>query len=375
MLSGKSAIHQIDSFDIRRYSCKYGGEAGDFKRAQLLNLNGRRLDRASHLLIQASREALEESGMYHRISDDPVLVSLGTTLGGMISGELFHREVIARELGRARISLLSDYLAHCQALNLFREFKLHGDFRIFSSACASGTNAIGQAFRSLQFGEYNIAICGGYDTMTEFTFAGFNSLMAISPSHCRPFDKNRDGLVLGEGAGILLLEELEHAKERGAPIMCEVLGYGESSDGYHMTGPDPDGTGAALAISGALKDACLKSVDYINAHGTGTLLNDAMESKAIFSAFGDKAADIPVSSIKPMIGHLLGAAGAVEIIASIFAICERSLPPNINFETHDPGCPLHIVKAPEKRHIRTVLSNSFGFGGANASLIIGEWQR
>jgi 3-oxoacyl-[acyl-carrier-protein] synthase II len=288
---------------------------------------------------------------------------------------MFHKEVLVKGLNRARLSLLSDYMAHNQAINLLREFKLRGDFRMFSNACASGTNAIGQAFRSLQSGHYDVAICGGFDTMSEFTFAGFNSLMAVSPSLCRPFDMNRDGLVLGEGAGILVLEELKHAEKRGVSIIGEVKGYGETSDGYHMTSPAPDGKGAAAAIIKALKDAGLKSVDYINAHGTGTKLNDSMESMAISVAFGKRSSEIPVSSIKPMIGHLLGAAGAVEAIVSLFAINDNMLPPNINFETPDPDCPLNIVAAADlKCDISTVLSNSFGFGGSNASIILSEYR-
>jgi 3-oxoacyl-[acyl-carrier-protein] synthase II len=375
MLSGKSGVHDIKTFEVTQYRGKSGGEAIGFKSASLFRLDGRRLDRASHLLIQAAREAFDESGIIGTIQGKPILLSLGTTLGGMLSGEMFHREVMAKGLSRARVSLLSDYVAHNQSINLLREFGLHGDFRIFSNACASGTNAIGQAFKSLQSGEFDAAICGGYDTMCEFTFAGFNSLMAVSPGLCRPFDKNRDGLVLGEGAGILVLEELNLALGRSAKILGEVRGYGESSDGYHMTSPDPEGRGAAEAISGALKDAGLSSVDYINAHGTGTPLNDAMESRAILRAFGERGMGIPVSSIKPMIGHMLGAAGAVEAIAALFAIGDKILPPNINFETPDPECPLAIVRSPiPKTGLRTVLSNSFGFGGSNASLILGEYH-
>jgi len=374
MLAGMSAIAEVRAFDSSRYWGKQGGEARDFKEAVFSNIDSRRLDRASHLLIQAAREALEEAGIAEILRNTPVLASLGTTLGGMISGELFHKEVIEKGLGRARISLLDDYLAHRQAINLFRELRLRGDFRIFSNACASGTNAVGQAFRSLQSGEYNIAICGGYDTMSEFVFAGFNSLMAVSPTLCRPFDKNRDGLVLGEGAGILILEELQHALARGAYIIGEVKGYGESSDGYHMTSPDPEGRGAAAAIIMALEDAGFCQVDYINAHGTGTPLNDVMESRAIYIAFGKKAPEIPVSSIKPMIGHLLGAAGAVEAIASLFAIRGKKLPPNINLDFPDPYCPLNIVAVPHcSCNITNVLSNSFGFGGSNASIILGEY--
>lgn len=373
ILAGESAIRDIKAFDSRKYRGKQGGEAQEFVTTDLHNLDGRRLDRASHLLVHAAREALTEAGICDTIGSTRVLVSLGTTLGGMLSGQGFHAEVLEKGLHKARFSLLSDHLAGCQAMNLFREFRLGGDFRVLSDACASGTNAIGHAFRSLRSGEYDIAICGGYDTMSEFTFAGFNSLMVVSPGLCRPFDKNRNGLVLGEGSGILVLEELEHAIKRGATIIGEVKGYGESSDGYHMTSPDPSGKGAAAAICGALEDAGRPQIDYINAHGTGTALNDAVESRAIALAFGDRAAEIPVSSIKPMTGHLLGAAGAVEAIVALFAIKHKTAPPNINFETPDPECALNVVTGIHKQYdISTVISNSFGFGGSNAAIVFGE---
>lgn len=374
IFAGISGIDEITSFDAKKYRGKRGGEAREFSTAHLNTLDAKRLDRASHLLIQAAHEALTDAGISDAIKDRPVLLSLGTTLGGMLSGERFHREVLEKGLERSRPSLLADYLAHSQAINLFKEFGLRGDFRVLSNACASGTNAIGHAFNSLRCGEYDIALCGGYDTMSEFTFAGFNSLMAVTPHLCRPFDKNRDGLVLGEGAGILILEEMGNAVKRGATILGEVIGYGESSDAYHMTSPDPSGKGAAAAITRALEDAGQPAIDYINAHGTGTHLNDAMESRAIALAFGEQTPEIPVSSVKPLIGHLLGAAGAVEAIVSLLAIGHKSLPPNINFETPDPECALNISTEPGMQYdVKSALSNSFGFGGLNASIIFREY--
>jgi 3-oxoacyl-[acyl-carrier-protein] synthase II len=370
--AGKSGIREIVSFDTSGYRCRTGGEATDFAAAPLRNLDSRRLDRASHLLIHAAGEALAEAGLTSDIKNIPLLLSLGTTLGGMLSGEAFHRDVVERGIQRARLSLLSDYLAHAQAINLFREMKLKGDFLIFSNACASGTNAIGHAFNSIRQGKYNAAICGGYDTMSEFTFAGFSSLMAMTGTLCRPFDKDRDGLVLGEGAGILVLEELEHAGRRSARILGELSGYGESTDAHHMTSPDLSGLSAAAALTKALRDASNPAIDYINAHGTGTKYNDDMETMAILIALGEKAIEIPVSSIKPMIGHLLGGAGAVEAIISLLSIIHKTLPPSLNYVTPDPKCSLNIVLRPRASEIRTVLSNSFGFGGSNASLIIKE---
>jgi 3-oxoacyl-[acyl-carrier-protein] synthase II len=373
MSAGKSGIREIQSFDPSKYRGKCGAEVRGFTFPDVEKLKKVRLDRASLLLIHAVRQALVQAGVDGSIQNEDVLVSLGTTLGGMLSGEAFHREVIQRGLERARVSLTSDYLAHYQPVNVMREFNLRGDTVSFSNACASGTNAIGYGYRCIRSGEYGVAVCGGYDTMSEFTFAGFNALMAVSPTLCRPFDRKRDGLVLGEGAGIVVLEEMHHALDRGADILAEVAGYGESADAYHLTSPDPSGRLASKAMNNALEDAGCPEIDYINAHGTGTELNDVMEARAIRLSFGDRAGSIPVSSIKPMVGHILGGAGAVEAIVSILVIRHKVLPPNLHYETPDHECDLHIVRESTGRDVKTVLSNSFGFGGANASLILGEY--
>lgn len=371
--SGISSIGKITSFDSSKYRGKLGGEAKEFHAALIHNINGKRLDRASHLLIHSAREALSDAGIIDEAKSIPILLSLGTTLGGMLSGELFHKEALEKGLDRARLSVLSDYYADCQATNLFQEFELKGDFLVFSNACASGANAVGYAFNSIREGKYNLAVCGGYDTMSEFAFAGFNSLMAATPSLCMPFDKQRDGLVLGEGAGIMILEELEHALNRKSLIYGEIIGYGESSDAYHITSPEPSGRAASVAITKAWTDAGKPVIDYINAHGTGTKYNDVMETNAIIKALGESAREIPVSSIKPMIGHLLGGAGAVEAIISLLSMMYKTLPPNINYNTPDPECNLYIVTKAAGHNIKTVLSNSFGFGGSNASIIIREY--
>ncbi|MEK6623010.1 MAG: beta-ketoacyl-[acyl-carrier-protein] synthase family protein [Planctomycetota bacterium] len=372
--AGVSGIRRITSFDSSKYRGKTGGEAGDLRDiTPLYHLKEKRLDRASYLLIHTTREALSDAQIGTAIKDVPVLLSLGTTLGGMLSGEIFHKEVIERGLNRARISHVFDYLAHYQAINLFKELELKGDYFILSNACASGTDAIGHAFNAIRQGAYDVAICGGYDVMSEFSFAGFNSLMAITPTLCMPFDKKREGLVLGEGAGILVLEEAGYAVRRNARILGEIAGYGASADACHLTSPEPSGTGAAIAINKALKDAGYPQIDYINAHGTGTKYNDIMETNAIVRVFGDAAREIPVSSIKPMIGHLLGGAGAVEAIVSLLSIIHKTLPPNINYKTPDPECALNIVTEPLESDVKTVLSNSFGFGGSNASIIIREY--
>jgi 3-oxoacyl-[acyl-carrier-protein] synthase II len=372
--AGESSIGEITAFDTGSYRGRLGGQIRDFTGTPVSRLRVGRLDRASHLLICAAKEALGSADL--NIPDCDCFLSLGTTLGGMLSGEAFHKEVIEKGISRARVSKTTDYLAHCQAVNLFREFGLTGDYAMFSDACASSANAIGHAFGVISSGRYDVAVAGGYDTMSEFTFAGFNSLMAVTPEVCRPFDKNRSGLVLGEGAGILVMEELAHALRRNAAVYCEITGYGVASDAYHMTSPDPSGAGAANAMHCALKDAGFPDIGYINAHGTATKYNDSMEARAISKVFfSDKNAGIPVSSIKPMIGHLLGAAGAVEAVLSIQALIDKWLPPNINYITPDPECDfLNIVTVGRAAEIGAVLTNSFGFGGSNAALIFEEYR-
>jgi 3-oxoacyl-[acyl-carrier-protein] synthase II len=271
----------------------------------------------------------------------------------------------------ARPSRVVGHLAQSQAIQLMEEFFIPGAPRVFLNACASGANAIGYGFRAVRAGQAEVALCGGYDALCAFGFAGFHSLQALSPTVCRPFDRNRDGLAVGEGAGVLVLEARERAEARRAPIHGEIIGYGESNDAFHMTRPDPDGRMAALALRGALDDAGIdpETVDYVNAHGTGTPFNDASETAALVAALGPRARDVPVSSTKSMIGHLLGGAGAVEGIFTLIALREKWLLPNVNYETPDPACRLRVVRtAKPAGHMSVALSNSFGFGGANATL-------
>jgi 3-oxoacyl-[acyl-carrier-protein] synthase II len=317
-------------------------------------------------------EAIGESGLTGADwgSANPI-VTLGTTLGGMTSGERYHAMYVQKGPSLARPSRLVDHLAHCQPLHLMEEFSIPATPRLFSNACASGTNAVGHAFRAVRAGEAAVALCGGYDPLCEFVFAGFHSLQALTPELCRPFDKNRSGLAMGEGAGILVLEGWDRAEARGVRILGEIIGYGESNDAFHMTRPDPDGKVAALAVERALEDAGVapEAVDYVNAHGTGTPFNDASEAAALIVALGSRGREVPVSSTKSMIGHLLGGAGAVEGILTVLALREQWLPPNVNYETPDPACALRIVRKAERPdRMRVALSNSFGFGGANATL-------
>jgi 3-oxoacyl-[acyl-carrier-protein] synthase II len=248
-------------------------------------------------------------------------------------------------------------------------FGIRAPCQIIANACASGTNAIGHAFNCIRSGRYQRVLTGGYDAISELVFVGFDSLQAATPECCRPFDRERSGLVLGEGAAILALENFESATKRGALILAEVIGYGISTDNFHLTQPDPSGVGPLQAMEGALESAGIgaSEIDYINAHGTATPFNDASEGKAIAKLFNG----VPVSSTKGMMGHSLGAAGAIEAVISLIALQHQLLPPNIHFREGDAGLDLNIVANQSRSAaVRTVLSNSFGFGGTNASVIL-----
>jgi len=372
---GRSAIAEITSFDVSGYRVTTGGEVRS-DLACRLNSGTRaagRCDRGTSLLLAAASEAIDRAGLKGAMAPQTPIFA-GTTLGGMIGGTAYHRAIVAKR--RARPSLVLDYLSHVQAARLRDALGLAGAIHAVSNACASGANAIGFAFREIQSGEADCAVAAGYDTMSEFTYAGFNSLQALSPTVCRPFDRNRDGLALGEGAAVLIIEELGRARARGARILAEISGYGESSDSFHITRPDPSGAGAAAAMDMAIDDAGTSptQIDYINAHGTGTPPNDTMEAAAIQSVFGPYGARVPVSSTKPMTGHLLGGAGVVEAVVTVMAMNSGMLPPNLNYSTPDPACELNIIDKPGQRaDIKVALSNSFGFGGANAALIFKRW--
>ncbi len=371
--AGDSSIRPITLFDMASYRTKCAGQLAVLPDAPWRRFKPRRADRASILLYHAVAEALAESGLASaEWSPGRSVVALGTTLGGMTSGERYHASYVRKGPSRARASFAVDHLAHYQPQHLMDEFAIPGIPRVFSNACASGANAVGYAFHAVRAGQADLALCGGYDPLCEFVFAGFHSLQALTTELCRPFDRNRSGLAIGEGAGTLVLEAWDRARARGAPILGEIMGYGESNDAFHMTRPDPEGKPAALAVRRALEDAGIapEAVDYVNAHGTGTPFNDISEALALQAALGVHGRDVPVSSSKSMIGHLLGGAGAVEGILTVLALAEGWLPPNLNYETADPACALRIIqKATRADQLRVALSNSFGFGGANATLV------
>jgi 3-oxoacyl-[acyl-carrier-protein] synthase II len=317
------------------------------------------------MMIHALREAMTQVSQF-----EPELTVIGTTSGGMSYGEHYYRSL--RQSGNLRHAptWIANYPAQKPVIDAQEQvLGVSVPCQVIANACASGTNAIGHAFECVRSGRYQRVLTGGYDALSELVFTGFDSLQASTPEKCRPFDRHRAGMVLGEGAAILALENLELARKRGALVLAEIVGYGISTDNFHITQPDPSGVGPRQAMERALQSAQASAdeVDYINAHGTATVFNDAAEGKAISALFNG----VPVSSTKSMMGHSLGAAGAVEAIVCLLGLRHQFLPPNINFGALDDSLELNVV-ANESRPaaIRTALSNSFGFGGTNASILL-----
>jgi len=357
----------ITLFNASRYRCKKGGQI-----AELVAEPGR--SRASCMIEKVVREAFQQAGWSEEMSA-AAPVCLGTTNGGMFEGEQFFRELHA-ECPREDFSRLSSgiYPISRQLQDLEWNLNLMGRKIIFSNACASGANSIGHAFHMIHDGVWDRAIAGGYDALCELSFAGFDSLRSFTTTQCRPFSKNRNGLLLGEGAGVMCLESESSARKRGATLIAEVLGYGATTDTYHHTQHNPNGKIAARSMSLAMDEGRIAASDigYINAHGTGTLINDSMEATAVEVVFGADAASVRVSSNKAAIGHLLGAAGSVEAILTALSVSEKWISPTLHVDEVDPICKFRLVQATEEApHLRYALTNSFGFGGACASLLLG----
>jgi 3-oxoacyl-[acyl-carrier-protein] synthase II len=317
------------------------------------------------MMIRALGEALQQDDQFV-----PELTVIGTTSGGMSFGEAYYRAMSSHSRLAESPRWIANYPPQKPVIDAVDAFKLDSPCQVIANACASGTNAIGHAFHCIRSGRYRRALAGGYDALSELVFVGFDSLQAATPEKCRPFDACRNGMVLGEGAAILALEDWDSAQDRGAKILAEITGYGISTDNHHLTQPDPSGIGPRRAMEDALQSAGVgpAEVDYINAHGTATRFNDAAEAKAIRDIF---PAGVPVSSTKSMMGHSLGAAGAIEAIVCILAMQHGFLPPNINFTGASEEIDLEIVANESRDHdIRIALSNSFGFGGTNASVVL-----
>jgi len=373
---GRIAIRPITLFDVSRQRVKVGGEVAlpPAPPDTLLPMKRtRRLDRAANLLLLAAHEAWRQSGWE---PSDNLPVVLATTSGGMSLGQDYYRQAIqAPNSHRCQPARALHYQGQRQALDLTDAFGFSGPITIIANACASGANAVGHAWELLRRGHAERVLTGGYDALSQLVFAGFDSLQALSPTRCRPFDAQRDGLALGEGAAILALETLQHAQRRGAKILGEMVGYGAATDAHHLTQPQPQGDVALATMTAACQSAGLspKQIGYLNAHGTGTLLNDSAEALGINRWAGEYAAKIPVSSTKSSIGHLLGAAGAVEVVICLMALREQWLPPTSTLESPDPLCQFPVVRKPSSANLEYALTNSFGFGGANATLILRRW--
>jgi len=386
LLAGKSGIGPVTHFDASEFPTRIAGEVKDFDPSAFMDKKDvKRTDRFVQFAIAATKMALEDARLKIEEQDpERVGVYIGSGIGGLATWEDQHRVLLEKGPRRVSPFLIPMMIANMAAGQVSIHFGLKGPNSAPITACATGTHAIGDAFKIIQRGEADVMVAGGTEaTIRPLAFAGFCAARAMSTRNdepekaSRPFDKDRDGFVMGEGAGVLILEELEHAKRRGAPILAEVIGYGMSADAFHLTQPDPDGDGAKRAMLAAIRDAGIRpeEVDYINAHGTSTELNDKVETQAIKAAFGEHAYKLAVSSTKSMTGHMLGAAGAVEAIATALALRDQILPPTINYETPDPACDLDYVPNEARRApVRVALSNSFGFGGHNATIALKRYE-
>jgi len=375
--TGKVAFRPVSQFDVSRQRVKIAAEVDLPKNLPATRLSRRqvaRLDRAGAMLVLAAQEAWQQAGWE---SAENLPLVLGTTAGGMLLGEAYYRQAVQHpRRHRQQATRAIHYQPQVQARTVFDALGFSGPVTVISNACASGSNAIGHAWDLILSGQAERVVAGGYDALGELVFSGFDSLQALSPTICRPFDARRDGLALGEGAAVVMLETVDHARRRGAAILGELIGYGTSIDQHHLTQPHPQGS-TTLAV---MKQACAiagvtpEEIDYVNAHGTGTVLNDSSEAFAISEWAGRRAATLPVSSTKASIGHLLGGAGAVEAVVCLMALGEQWLPPEIEFETPDPACKFTVVSKPQDARVNMALSNSFGFGGVNATLILRRWS-
>jgi 3-oxoacyl-[acyl-carrier-protein] synthase II len=370
--AGRTAFRPVTLFDVSRQRSKIAAEADlpdVLPPTRLAPRQVRRLDRASRILLLAAHQAWGQAGW--EPSEDLPLV-LGTTSGGMLLGEEYCKRALASPHShRGQPTRALHYQPQTQGRVIAEALGFSGPILIIANACASSANALGQAWEMIRAGRADHILAGGYDALAQLLFAGFDALQSISPGGCRPFDAHRDGLSLGEGAAMLALETLDSARRRGAEILGELIGYGSTMDHHHLTQPHPDGEAGLAAMRRACEVARVNpaDIDYVNAHGTGTPLNDSSEAAAINRWAGSHAAALPVSSTKAGIGHLLGGAGAVEAVVCLMVLREQWLPPETTVETPDPICQFPLVRRPSDARCDLVLSNSIGFGGANATLL------
>lgn len=386
LIRGESGIGPITRFNAEGFATRIAGEVKDFRAEDYLDRKeARRMDRFSQMAVSSAIMAVQDAALdLDKLNPDEVGVVFGTGIGGTQSFEEQHEIFLQKGPGRVSPFFVPMMIGNMAAGHIALNLNFTGPNYTIVNACASSTNAIGEAFKLIQRGDAEVVVTGGAEAaVTPMAIAGFCAMKAMSTRNdephraSRPFDKERDGFIMGEGAGVLILESLEHAQKRGARIYGEIVGYGCTDDAYHITAPAPGGVGAAKAMQMALKDANLKpeEVSYINAHGTSTDLNDKFETAAIKKVFGPHAYKVAISSTKSMTGHLLGAAGAIEAIASTMAIVHNIVPPTINYENPDPECDLdYVPNKARKMNVEVVLSNSFGFGGHNASIVIKRYH-
>ncbi|QGG48119.1 beta-ketoacyl-ACP synthase II [Heliorestis convoluta] len=386
LISGESGIGPVTRFDTSALPTRVAGEVKDFQPTQYLDRKeARRMDRFAQFAVASAKMALEDGKVdQEQVNKERIGVVLGCGIGGMETFEDQARVLFEKGPGRVSPFFVPMMISNMAAGHVSMQLGLKGPSETVVTACASATNACGSAFRLVQRGECDMILTGGTEASIEpLAFAGFCAMKAMSTHNddpkraSRPFDKSRTGFVMGEGAGILLFEELEHALARGAHIYAEVIGYGCTSDAHHITDPAPNGEGAARAMAKALGDGGVKpeEVSYINAHGTGTEKNDYYETMAIKTIFGEKAKEIAISSTKSMTGHLLGAAGAIEVMASALAINTDTVPPTINLEEPGEGCDLdYTANEARKLPVDVAISNTFGFGGHNATIVMRKYK-
>lgn len=382
--AGKIGFDHITKFDTTDYKCHIAAELKDFNPQNFMDRKAaKRMEPFSQYAVAAAKQAIDDSGLDIE-KEDPYMVgcAIGSGIGSLQAMERETQKLYEKGPNRVNPLLVPLMICNMAAGNVSIQFGLKGKSINDVTACATGTNTIGEAYRSIQYGEADVMVAGGTEgSVCPIGIAGFTALTALStvddPTKCSlPFNKNRSGFVMGEGAGVVILEELEHAKARGAKIYAEVVGYGCSSDAYHITSPQEDGAGAARAMTNAMSDAGVTPADvkYINAHGTGTHHNDLFETRAIKLAFGDEAANLKINSTKSMIGHLLGAAGAVEFITCVKEIQDGFIHKTVGYETPDEEIDLNYCKDSYEEPVEYALSNSLGFGGHNASILLKAYK-
>ncbi|MEP7072235.1 MAG: beta-ketoacyl-ACP synthase II [Verrucomicrobiota bacterium] len=386
-LNGVSGVRPITAFDTTAFDCRIGADVRDFEPKQYFNnpKDVRRADRFAHLSMAAAKMAMSDSGLNVGESNpDRIGVLVSSGIGGLKTLEDQHTVLMTKGPQRVSAFTIPMLISNMASGLISMELGMRGPNMCIVTACATSNNAIGESWRMIKFGDADVFLAGGSEAaIIPIGLAGFGAMKALStrnddPEHAsRPWDRDRDGFVMAEGAGVLVVEELEHARKRGAKIYCELVGYGLSADAYHMTAPPPDGSGAARAMKLALDHAQIpvNDVDYINAHATSTGLGDLAETRAIKSVFGEQAKSISISSTKSMTGHLLGGAGAVEMAACALAIRDSVIPPTINLENPDEECDLdYTPKEAKEKKVRVAVNNSFGFGGHNATLVVREFS-